>query len=129
MIVINHVLEHLSNGNEIFSRLCSLLAPEGVLYAEFPSIRTAYKRKTKTSYHFHDDPTHKTFYIIENLANMAIFADCKIVSCGPVSTKLKNWLSSVRACIAWVSGKPYEPYLLHKQKKIDHILLRRNKGN
>jgi len=123
MIVINHVLEHLSNGKEIFSRLCSLLAPGGVLYAEFPSIRTAYKRKTKSSYHFHDDETHKSFYVVEELANLAILSGCTIISCGPISTPLKNSLSPIRALLAWITGAPYGPCLLHSQKMIDHIFV------
>lgn len=125
MIVINHVLEHLSNGREVFLRLCELLAPGGILYAEFPSIRTAQKRKTETSYHFHDDPTHKSFYVIEELANLAILSGCKIISCGPISTKLKNILSPIRAFLAWATGAAYGPLLLHSQKKIDHIFVMR----
>lgn len=125
MIVINHVLEHLSNGKEVFTRLCCLLAPGGVLYAEFPSIRTAQKIKTRTSYHFHDDPTHRSFYVIEELANLAIFSGCEIISCGPISTKLKNYLSPFRAAIAFLKAVAHGPFLLHYQKKIDHIFIRR----
>jgi trans-aconitate methyltransferase len=126
MIVVNHVLEHLNNGKEIFSRLCELLAPGGVLYAEFPSIRTAHKKKTSTSYHFHDDITHKSFYLIEELANLAIYSGCNVISCGAISTRMKNFFSPIRALISIFKGEPYGPYLLHRQKKIDHIFVERS---
>jgi trans-aconitate methyltransferase len=125
LILVNHVLEHLTNGQEVFVKLCSLLSPGGVLYAEFPSLRTAYAAKRSGSYHFHDDPTHRTFYHLEDLANLAITGGCRVVSCGPVSTPLKNLLSVPRAVIGWARGQGYGPYLLHLQRKIDHILVRR----
>jgi hypothetical protein len=125
MIIINHVLEHLTSGKEVFIRLLNLLAPGGVLYAEFPSIRTAQERKTKSSYHFHDDATHKQFYIVEELANLAILSGCKVISCGPISTTLKNVLSPFRALFAYFMGRPYGPFMLHTQNKIDHIFLER----
>jgi len=85
LIIVNHVLEHLMHGIKVFSKLCGLLQPGGILYVEFPSIRTAYKRKIGHSYHFHEDPTHKAFYRLEDLANAAIKKGCNVVSCGPVS--------------------------------------------
>ena len=95
------------------------------VYAEFPSIQAAQKRK-KSSYHFHDDVTHKSFYIIEELANIAIFSGCKIISCGPISIVLKNVLSPLRAFFCCLTDKPHGSFLLHSQKKIDHIFVERS---
>ncbi len=125
LIIVNHVLEHLSAGEKVFARLCQLLAPGGVLYAEFPSLRTAYSRKTASSYHFHDDRTHRRFYSLETLANTAIMENCKILSCGPISTPLKDVLAIPRALVGWVRGQGYGPFLLHALRKIDHIMVRR----
>ena len=123
LIIVNHVLEHLTHGHRVFSHLCKSLVPGGVLYAEFPSIRTAMTRKTRNTYHFHDDPTHKAFYRLEDLANIAMREHCKVASCGPVSTPLKDVLSLPRALIGWMLGKGWGPYLLHFQRKIDHIMI------
>jgi trans-aconitate methyltransferase len=125
LIIINHVLEHLNAGEKVFARLCQLLAPGGVLYAEFPSLRTAYTRKTASNYHFHDDPTHQKFYSLETLANAAIIEGCKVLSCGPISTPLKDVLAIPRALIGWVRGVGYGPFLLHTLRKIDHVMVRR----
>ena len=126
LILINHVLEHLSNGEVIFTALCGMLRPGGILYAEFPSIRTAMRRKTRFNYHFHDDPTHKRFYPLEKLANIAIGCGGRVVSCGPVSTPTKSIISAPRAIFGALTGKGYGPYLLHAQGKIDHIMVRRS---
>jgi SAM-dependent methyltransferase len=125
MIVINHVLEHLSNGKEVFSKLCSLLAPGGVLYAEFPSIRSAQAKKTPWRYHFHDDPTHQSFYVIQDLANIAIEMGCKLITCGPISTLLKNCLAYPRALLGLLNGKCFGSYLIHSKGYIDHIFIRK----
>ena len=124
-IIVNHVLEHLDRGADVFARLCRMLAPNGLLYVEVPSIRTAYRAKTPGRYHFHDDPTHRTFYRLEDLANLAIRADCKVVSCGPVSTSLKNVLALPRAVMGVFRGQGWGAYLIHLQRKIDHILVQR----
>ena len=33
-IIVNHVLEHLDRGADVFARLCRMLAPNGLLYVE-----------------------------------------------------------------------------------------------
>lgn len=128
VIIVNHVLEHLERGQDVFVELCHLLAPGGCMYVEFPSLRTAHQRKRLGSYHFHDDPTHRRFYILEDLANSAIGCDCQILSCGPASTWLKDVLSPPRAAVSALRGGEWGPYLLHFQRKIDHILVQRGLG-
>jgi len=125
LIVINHVLEHLNNGLYVFSKLCDLLNSGGVLYAEFPSIRTLRHNKSIFSYHFHDDETHKKLYKLEDLCNIAFERGLKVISCGPVSTPLKNLLSLPRAFIALFTRDVAESHLLHLSLKIDHILIRK----
>lgn len=127
LIIANHVLEHLANGRYVFVKLLGLLKPNGVLYAEFPSIRTAYKRKFGQLYHFHDDPTHKTFYLLEELANDTMRAGCKIISCGPVNQPpLKYLFSFFRAfynLIVLFSWSGFIRFLPNENQKIDHIMV------
>lgn len=122
LIIINHVLEHLRDGPGVLQQLCRKLAPGGILYVEVPSIRTAFKRKSRLSYHFHDDPTHISVYSLETLANVILRSDCKLVSCGPISTPLKSLISVPRALLGVLRGQGYGPFLLHMQGKIDHIM-------
>jgi SAM-dependent methyltransferase len=127
VIIANHVLEHLNRGREVFGELCHLLAPGGYLYVEIPSLRTAYHPKRHGRYHFHDDPTHRRFYVLEDLANLAIDSNCKIISCGPATTWLKDAISLPRAIFSVLRGGSWGPYLLHFQQKIDHILVQRQR--
>jgi SAM-dependent methyltransferase len=126
LIIVNHVLEHLQRGSDVYAELCRLLAPGGLMYVEFPSIRTAYRAKRPGSYHFHDDPSHIKFYVLEHLANLAISNGCQIVSCGPASTWMKDLVSLPRAVIGLFLRGSWGPYLIHFQRKIDHILIRRS---
>jgi hypothetical protein len=103
-------------------------APGGLRYVEVPSLRTAHSPKRRGSYHFHDDSTHKRFYVLEQLANVAIDDNCRVVSCGPASTWLKDMLALPRAALGFARSGVWGPYLLHFQRKIDHILVQRMPG-
>lgn len=124
LIIVNHVLEHLTHGRRVFEKLCGLLQCGGVLYAEFPSIRTAYKRKSGRSYHFHEDPTHKAFYQLEDLANIAIVTGCKIVSCGPCPPPPLKWIIAFpRAVWNAITGHGFVRFLPHVIRKMDYIMI------
>ena len=123
LIIVNHVLEHITRGETVFAELLRKLNRGGVMYIEFPSVRTALKRKKYWNYHFHDDPTHKQFYDLVTLANIAMNEDCKIISCGPVSTLLKDMLSIPRAFVRLILGKESGAALIHMQRKVDHMLI------
>ncbi len=125
LIVVNHVLEHIRRGEAVFAELCDLISLHGYMYVELPSIRTAYKRKRMGRYHFHDDLTHCKFYSLEVLANNAIAQGCKIISCGPISTLAKSFLSVPRAVVSAVAGGAWGGYLIHMQGKVDHIFIQR----
>lgn len=128
LIIVNHVLEHLTQGHKVFTELLGLLRPGGVLYAEFPSIRTAYKRKVGNSYHFHDDPSHRSFYKLEDLANAAILSGCSLISCGPVSSPpFKSLVSLPRALYNFFMGRGFVRFLPKEMLKIDHIMVQKNK--
>ena len=121
LIIVNHVLEHLYNGEDIFKTLCSQLSVGGCVYCEFPSIRTAMSKKTRYTYHFHDDLTHKRFYTLETLANLSMSLGCQVISCGAASTPMKDIFSIPRALVDMVRGKGYGSALLFLERKIDYI--------
>lgn len=121
LILANHVLEHLRRGEEVYAGLCDRLAPGGQFYAEFPSLRTAYRRASAWGYHFHHDPTHRRVYGLETLANLAMDRGCRVLSCGPVSTPLKNLLALPRAAIAGLRGEAPGAFLPHFRGLIDHM--------
>ncbi len=122
LIIMNHVLEHLGNGEDVFRILCRKIAEHGVVYAEFPSIKTMYKPKNGYRYHFHDDPTHKRIYSLETLVNIAMEEGLKIHSCGNATTPLKSLLSIPRALIKMFMGGNVGGELIFIQGKVSYIL-------
>lgn len=122
LIIMNHVLEHLGNGEDVFRILCKKINKGGVVYAEFPSIKTMYKPKNRYRYHFHDDPTHKRVYLLETLANIAMAEGLKIHSCGNASTPVKSILSIPRALIKMFMGKNVGSELIFLRGKVSYIL-------
>lgn len=62
LIILSHVLEHLSNGLEVLAALSSKLAPGGCIYIESPSPRTINLPSAIGFMNFYDDPTHKRLY-------------------------------------------------------------------
>lgn len=125
LIIFNHVIEHLHNGEFVFKLLCAKLKPGGYLYVEFPSIRTAENRKSKFNYHFHDDSSHVRFYNYLDLANIALSIGLKVDSCGNSSAPLKTYLSIPRAIFSFLSRRSPGSALLFIQNKIDYVLIRR----
>jgi hypothetical protein len=126
IIIANHVLEHVCRGYESYEEIISLLEVHGVLYCEFPNIKTLYKNKKFYNYHFHDDKTHISFYELNKLANIAMRSNCKVITCGPISTGLKNLLSIPRFILSILMLKPSTSYLLHFSGAISHILIQKN---
>ena len=127
LIIANHVIEHLSNGREVFAAMCRLLNDNGVLYAEFPSIKTAMGFINRSRYHFHSDPTHKRLYTLEELANIAFDNGCKIQACGKATTPVKNIMSPLRALIKIMIGNfaAADSCLLHASGKINFVAIRK----
>lgn len=125
LIVINHVLEHLANGERVFAALAGRVKPGGFMYAEFPGLRTAAHPKSPWRYHFHDDPTHKRFYVLEDLANLALQHGLRVSSCGPVSTPWKDLLTPFRALTSAIKRKNVGPELIFLQRKVIHICVTR----
>ncbi len=125
LIIANHVLEHLIEGEAVFGRLCDLLNTGGILYAEFPSIKTLYGNSLwPNMYHFHDDSTHRSVYVLEDLANIALRKGCKIIRCGPVSTFAKNVLAIPRYLALIIVGhKAAGSALVHLSGSVDHIIV------
>jgi SAM-dependent methyltransferase len=81
-VVIAHVIEHINNGEDVIARLSDKLKPGGVIYAEYPSERSARFPSMKGTLNFYDDPTHKRFYEIEKLKKILTESGCEIIGSG-----------------------------------------------
>jgi SAM-dependent methyltransferase len=67
LIILSHVIEHLSNGLEVVRLMSSKLAPGGCIYIESPSQRTINLPSAIGFMNFYDDPTHKRLYFDDEM--------------------------------------------------------------
>jgi 2-polyprenyl-3-methyl-5-hydroxy-6-metoxy-1,4-benzoquinol methylase len=85
IIVMSHVIEHLKNGEEVIRALLKKLRQPagGVLFIEFPSIRSLRLPHMKGTLNFYDDATHCRLYAIHELCNLLTDSGLKIIEAKP----------------------------------------------
>ena len=67
LIILNHVIEHLSNGETVLASLHRKLRPGGMIYIETPDIATLNYPSAIGFMNFYDDPTHQRVYEVRSL--------------------------------------------------------------
>ncbi|ENN95681.1 SAM-dependent methyltransferase [Methanocaldococcus villosus KIN24-T80] len=87
-IMMNHVIEHLENGLEVVSVLCKKLKEGGGFYIEYPGVRSLSLPSMKGTLNFCDDPTHKRIYSIQEIGNVLLKNNFRIIKAGVVRNPL-----------------------------------------
>jgi SAM-dependent methyltransferase len=82
VVVIAHVLEHIANGLEVLAQAGALVAPGGVLFVEYPRLASVNLPSMANTLNFHDDPTHKRFYNLIDVANVMLEAGLQVRAAG-----------------------------------------------
>ena len=82
VIIVAHVIEHLTNSLEVLGRLTRKLAKGGRIYIEFPSVRSLALPSAKVTLNFCDDPTHVRVYDLRDVANVLLANELKIIRGG-----------------------------------------------
>jgi SAM-dependent methyltransferase len=67
LIILNHVIEHLRNGEAVLAGLLRKLKPGGMIYVETPDIATINYPSATGFLNFYDDPTHRRVYEVRAL--------------------------------------------------------------
>ena len=68
LIILNHVIEHLRNGEAVLASLHRKLRPGGMIYVETPDIATLNYPSAIGFMNFYDEPTHQRVYEVRALA-------------------------------------------------------------
>ena len=66
-IILNHVIEHLPNGEALLAGLHRKLRPGGIIYVETPDISTLNNPTAIGFMNFYDEPTHQRVYEVRAL--------------------------------------------------------------
>lgn len=81
-IIMNHVIEHMPEYDEILDEICKKLAPGGLLWIAFPSIRSLNLPSAAGTLNFCDDETHVFIPTIAELGNFLLRRGLKIHRAG-----------------------------------------------
>lgn len=81
-LVMNHVIEHLANGDEVLAALTAKLKPGGILYVEFPGPRSLGLPSLPGTLNFHDDPSHVRLYSAAEISRVVEACGCSVLAAG-----------------------------------------------
>lgn len=82
LIILHHVIEHLTRGYALIGDLYGKLAPGGMLYIETPSIRTINFPSGTGFLNFYDDATHKLVYPVARIVEACMGAGLRVSAYG-----------------------------------------------
>lgn len=128
-IIVSHVIEHLRNAEVCLGRLTSKLKTGGLIYVEYPGVRSlGVPRAHRGGFlHFHDDPTHVRIYSIPDVANALIAADCNVVTAGIRRDRLRLALTPALALRGlWSHGSIWSGRLWDWFAIAEFVMARRN---
>ena len=84
LVILNHVLEHMTEPAPILAALCAKLKPGGYIWIAFPSLRSlGLPSSEDETLQFCDDPTHVYLPDIREVANVLLANGVKVLHAGP----------------------------------------------
>lgn len=70
VVYCSHNIEHLYNGDDVVRNLVNKVKAGGILYLEFPTIKSIFFPTKPGTLNFYDDPTHIRLYPLFELLNI-----------------------------------------------------------
>jgi 2-polyprenyl-3-methyl-5-hydroxy-6-metoxy-1,4-benzoquinol methylase len=84
LVILNHVLEHITGPAPILAALCAKLRPGGYIWIAFPSLRSlSLPSSEDETLQFCDDPTHVYLPDVREVANVLLANGVKVLNAGP----------------------------------------------
>ncbi len=81
-ILLVHVIEHLHNGDKVLEGLLPKLGSGGVIYIEYPGLRSTKLPSMRGSLNFSDDPTHVRLYSVPEISAILLKDGVKVARSG-----------------------------------------------
>lgn len=82
-VLLNHVVEHMSDPAPILAALCAKLKPGGYIWIAFPSLRSlSLPSSADETLQFCDDPTHVRVPDVREIANILLANGVKVLHAG-----------------------------------------------
>jgi SAM-dependent methyltransferase len=80
IIILSHIIEHITNGEQLLRNLIRKLKTGGILYIETPNEISLRLPSWYGTLNFYDDPTHKRLYSQDELCTILRNNNCSIVT-------------------------------------------------
>jgi len=82
VLLFAHVIEHLTNGDEVLRALVPKLRPGGFVYVEFPGPQSLHFPSKRGTLNFYDDDTHVRVFDAKEVAGILRGCGLRIVRAG-----------------------------------------------
>ena len=82
IVIFNHTIEHTTKGLEVLRNIAPRIKNNGVIYIEFPSVRSLSLPRLKGTLNFCDDKTHLRLYSVLEIANLLLNENFLIIKGG-----------------------------------------------
>lgn len=83
-VILNHVVEHMTDPGPILATLCRKLKPGGYIWIAFPSLRSlSLPSSVDETLQFCDDPTHVHVPNVREIANILLANGVRVLHAGP----------------------------------------------
>ena len=125
LIILNHVVEHMSAPLPIVATLCSKLKPGGYIWIAFPSARTLSFPPGESSLHFCDDDSHIYVPDVREISNILLANGVKVLRAGRSREFLRVVIGLLRypkAVLHRLRTGRYSAGLWHLYGFEDHVL-------
>lgn len=99
VVIVSHVIEHISNGTQVLESLISKLAKNGVIYVESPSYKTLNYVSAIGFLNFYDDATHKKVYYDSEIVPLFQAKGLKVIKAGFRNDWMRIFLFSLPAIL------------------------------
>jgi 2-polyprenyl-3-methyl-5-hydroxy-6-metoxy-1,4-benzoquinol methylase len=82
-LILNHVVEHMTDPDPILAKLCTKLRPGGYIWIAFPSLRSlSLPHSVDETLQFCDDPTHVYLPDVREIANILLANGIRVLHAG-----------------------------------------------
>jgi len=134
LVILNHVVEHMAQPAPVLAVLCGKLAPGGLIWIAFPSLRSlALPHSEDETLQFCDDPTHVWVPDLREVANVLLANGVSVLDAGRSREGFFTSLADAfklgkRLARKWFTGRFSGRGLWYVLGFEDHVLGQRNAG-
>lgn len=82
VVIMSHILEHLEHGMDVLTKILPKIKKNGIIFLEYPGVRSLSLPSMYGTLNFSDDPTHVRVYNIPELANLLMENGFRIIKAG-----------------------------------------------